>query len=1040
MLAKRPKTELRYVTSVLPPSFGVIERKERTSCRRFLPPPRNTRGNMYGPTRSPSPVRQSVSHGVRAPLSSRFLPEDGRLRAHLPTTLALLAVMKVVSILVFSAGFLLTRVELDNRSACGDFQKPERVTTQKSDAGGFAGCWTRTPVDKVVILIIDGARFDFACPSTAYQHAHHRDKTEAQTPGLHSILEMLRRDGPQTSELFRFVADPPTTTQQRLKALLTGGLPTFVDVRKSFGASELQEDNVVFQAAAAGRRIALSGDDTWLELFSPAHFASGVEPFPSFNVKDLHTVDEGVRKHLMSHLNQPEDWDLLVGHFLGVDHAGHTFGVESPAMASKLDENDADVRAVSAMMASNESFDRAVLIVMGDHGMTIHGDHGGGTSDETDSFLFLQHPRAAARFAQLSNNSRLRDIGPTWSPDVNLQTMPQIDFAPSLSFVLGLPIPFGNLGTVPRRFFEVVHAEEIFDTESSMSRYADSHYVEVLRVTAAQVWRYLQKYISVAGNPFGFADWNNINELYKSATSDESLDVVTRIDRFALFLTTVAKFSREQWIQFSHEKIIAGLVCLTGSLMLHARMLYAHVRSNARARSPRTTCARQVDIMINHRGQLLRVLLTATLMTLEWVSRLSNSYIVAEGDSAHFLIASFAFLLLVCTVSGVGDERGGREFGSTRVSSAIFPAFGLLTCNMILHGLGISWVKDGSFDDGSNLGLEMAMHPSVRGFATPLLLVPLASLPWICTCTLSPARSTRGLRIAVAISLIAVGLRNLALGSGVDAFVRITGWDVEDTLSTFAAENLPWGTYFVSLVAAAKCFHLVFRSRSSGFRSGVTTFTHGMLWAAMPVIVMLSGARGALFCLLSITQMACVVFLLTNSNRPGIQHGVRDEFMLIWALHALSSQMFHAGGHRRAFDGLHFASAFTGFKKFNFFVMGILLAIDTWSGDILACAILPAASSAMIRRRGTPALDGGKRVMMTSESFVASLTRFSMGFSLLRSVGVLISTAFVAAERRHLMVWAIFAPKFAFETCGLCISEGLLLLGVCSTLLWKKLA
>ena len=46
--------------------------------------------------------------------------------------------------------------------------------------------------------------------------------------------------------------------------------------------------------------------------------------------------------------------------------------------------------------------------------------------------------------------------------------------------------------------------------------------------------------------------------------------------------------------------------------------------------------------------------------------------------------------------------------------------------------------------------------------------------------------------------------------------------------------------------------------------------------------------------------------------------------------------------------------------------MGILLAIDTWSGDILACAILPAASSAMIRRRETPALDGGKRVMMTS--------------------------------------------------------------------------
>ena len=993
---------------------------------------------MYGATRSP--VRQSVSDSMRAPLSFRILPEGGSLRAHLPTALALLAVMKVVSLLVFAAGFLLTRVELDNRSACGDFQKPDRVTTQKSDAGGVASCWTRTPVDKVVILIIDGARFDFACPTIAHQHAHQHDKTKVQTPGLHSIMEMLQRDGPRTSELFRFVADPPTTTQQRLKALLTGGLPTFVDVRKSFGASELQEDNVVFQAAAAGRRIALSGDDTWLELFSPAHFASGVEPFPSFNVKDLDTVDKGVRKHLMSNLNQPEDWDLLVGHFLGVDHAGHTFGVESPAMARKLDENDADVRAVSSVMASNEAFDRAVLIVMGDHGMTIHGDHGGGTSDETDSFLFLQHPREAARFARLSNNSRLHEIGPSWSPDVNPQIMPQIDFAPSISFVLGLPIPFGNLGTVPRRFFEVVHAREIFDFKSSMSQYMDSHYLEVLRVTAAQVLRYLQKYITVAGNPFRFVDWNNIKELYESAISVESLDDVTRIDRFALFLTTVAKFSREQWIQFSHEKMIAGLVCLAGSLMLHARLLYAHVRLNTRSRSPCTTDAQPVDVMINNRGQLLRVLVTATLMTLEWVSRLSNSYIVAEGDSAHFFIASFAFLLLVYTVSGVGDVCGGGRFGSTRVPSATFPAFGLLMCNMILHGLGISWVKDGSFDDGRNLGLEIATHPSVKGFSTPLLLVPLALLPWICTCTLSPAQSTKGVRIAVAISLVAVGLRNLALGSGVDAFGRITGWNMVDTLSTFATENLPWGTYLGSLIAAATCSPLVFRSRFSGFRSNITTITHGMLWAAMPVIVMLSGVRGALFGLLSITQMACVVFLLTDSDRAGIQHSNRDEFMLVWALHALSSQMFHASGHRRAFDGLHFASAFTGFKKFNFFVMGILLAINTWSGDILACASLPAASSAMIRRRVPPAIDGGNGVMMISDSFVASLTRFSMGYSLLRSVGVLISTAFVAAERRHLMVWAIFAPKFAFETCGLCIGEGLLLLGVCSTLFWMKFA
>ena len=76
-------------------------------------------------------------------------------------------------------------------------------------------------------------------------------------------------------------------------------------------------------------------------------------PFPSFDVWDLHSVDQGVITHLFPYLNAPipdslsiylpnntfkdnskdkekhaTDWDLLVGHFLGVDHAGHRFGPE----------------------------------------------------------------------------------------------------------------------------------------------------------------------------------------------------------------------------------------------------------------------------------------------------------------------------------------------------------------------------------------------------------------------------------------------------------------------------------------------------------------------------------------------------------------------------------------------------------------------------------------------------------------------------------------------------------------------------------------
>jgi phosphatidylinositol glycan class O len=41
--------------------------------------------------------------------------------------------------------------------------------------------------------------------------------------------------------------------------------------------------------------------------------------------------------------------------------------------------------------------------------------------------------------------------------------MPQIDFAPTVSLLLGVPIPFGNLGTVRRRFCEIAHARDVLN-------------------------------------------------------------------------------------------------------------------------------------------------------------------------------------------------------------------------------------------------------------------------------------------------------------------------------------------------------------------------------------------------------------------------------------------------------------------------------------------------------------------------------------------------------------------------------------------------
>ena len=70
-----------------------------------------------------------------------------------------------------------------------------------------------------------------------------------------------------------------------------------------------------------GKKIVFMGDDTWTNLFPSAFFRS--YPMPSFDTKDLHSVDRACDAHLFAELEPREwDWDVLIAHFLGVDHVG----------------------------------------------------------------------------------------------------------------------------------------------------------------------------------------------------------------------------------------------------------------------------------------------------------------------------------------------------------------------------------------------------------------------------------------------------------------------------------------------------------------------------------------------------------------------------------------------------------------------------------------------------------------------------------------------------------------------------------------------
>ena len=240
-----------------------------------------------------------------------------RKTVHLIFIFLWLFVLHSIAVFLFTDGFLLRRTVVLNSSRC----EWEELTETKN-AAGRKQCWMDSRFNRIVLVVIDSLRVDFALfdphllPSQTPYYIN-------KLPIIHELLTAPAEEN--DAHIFRFIADPPTTTMQRLKGLTTGSLPTFIDAGDNFASSATAEDNWVKLARDHGLISVMLGDDTWLSLY-PEHFKRefGYNPF---DVKDLHTVDNGILKDLYSEMSKP-DWSILLAHFEGVDHVGHRWATD----------------------------------------------------------------------------------------------------------------------------------------------------------------------------------------------------------------------------------------------------------------------------------------------------------------------------------------------------------------------------------------------------------------------------------------------------------------------------------------------------------------------------------------------------------------------------------------------------------------------------------------------------------------------------------------------------------------------------------------
>lgn len=291
--------------------------------------------------------------------------------------------------------------------------------------------------DKVIFIIIDALGSDFI-PSVQISKS---EKLSGKIPqdAMPFLEDSIRRN-----KAMGFIAKAatPTVTMPRIKALVSGTIPSFMDIMYNLApdVSKFDDDNILSIAKSHNKSIVFYGDDTWLSLFDRSVFTRS-EVTLSLFASEYTTVDTNVTKNAFPETERdPIDWDLLILHYLGLDHIGHIFGSNNvPMIKTKLKEMDNVIKKIYNDMSTKNH--KTLIVVCGDHGMSKEGNHGGDSQLEAYTTQVFMPIKTTLSRIDLHADGELYH---------------QIDLAVTLSLLTGMPIPRMSRGVAIKSLLEGV--------------------------------------------------------------------------------------------------------------------------------------------------------------------------------------------------------------------------------------------------------------------------------------------------------------------------------------------------------------------------------------------------------------------------------------------------------------------------------------------------------------------------------------------------------------------------------------------------------
>ncbi|KAI9020252.1 hypothetical protein CLU79DRAFT_756380 [Phycomyces nitens] len=977
---------------------------------------------------------------------------SGSISPTVGLSLVVLTVLQLFAILIFLKGFLLTRQTLDLKGR--PYQSWERFPLDNPTHQSLPIIPSRPPFKRLVIILIDALRFDFVTPSDGLDQ-HYLN----QVP----IIHHLQQSEPSSSLLFQFRADPPTTTMQRVKGLMTGSLPTFIDAGTNFASSAVGEDHVLRHVSQKYKEIYFMGDDTWVNLF-PETFDRENQTFASdsFKMFDLDTVDNRILSHLWPLMENGEPWEVAIAHFLGVDHCGHTYGPSHPNMARKLKEMNAVIERLVKQVDQD-----TLLVVMGDHGMSVEGDHGGESVEELMSALFLYSGRnltlsgidGQEYFHQLFDRihhtrstllgydlDRIRErlgYNPSQHPIVS-----QINLVPTLSYLLGIPIPFGNLGAIVPDIIYPLNSDK-FDILL--------HIVQQFRTNALQVYDYLDAYGKHTNHPgFALSKLHHIIEhfhqadqlmlsvshLLSSSDFDKQAVMATLEDSifaYDAFLIETIKYCEAIWAQFDVGCMAIGIGLLFSTLiaiiwlvpcptiMIKTAIWVFSISflSGITLVSLKFTLLK--DLFRTHGwfekmdlASWIQVVFAFAVLCIVFSTRFrtslavrswvglelldilqsltlgSNSFVIWEDRGTRFMAATLCIGWLLIDIS----SRSTLKLTKTQYLGTFVGPLVVLTFVRLTGILGqcreeqfphCSYIHNGYLNFDGLGHTEGAI--TTLWIATTLFLVVYMYRFYQRHALVNTSLLSNTLSKAYLLSLCFVLARQyFDIYQGSPETVAALEQHIDfSPVAPFAAlfkkafdVYMPRMVYFVSLFGTIGSFVSL---KMRGNRPNQATHTKKACWAT--------------FCLWSVSlgmlqrPLGSIVLLAFPSVVAWIVGGEASSLTTrLYLLHVLGQHLFFVTAHQATSTSLPWKAAFIGFDDMNYYGGMVLVTMSTLAGHIASWL--------------------GWMVVLVQDNNEANKTSLFF-MPLMQAIPTCFSALFVLILRRHLMTWKIFAPRFLLQ-------------------------